>query len=132
MLDTIKGNSKFWRYLTNFWTITLYVIIILDFMESNAYQALIGTVAAIYTACLAIYSADKEFERWHHHQNGRHPGETYVIIWSVLLVTIVFAEILFPHNYRVPSEVVATYIAVLSILVLTKKSGRLYKEKKAK
>jgi hypothetical protein len=123
-----KDEGTFWRYLLNFWTLVLFAIVIEDFISLDAYAKIIGPVSAIYVALLAIYSAEKEFERWHFEHMSRHPGEIYVILWTILLFGILVADFILKRGYALEPEVVSTYIAVLAILAVTKKSKSVFKE----
>ncbi|MES2214099.1 MAG: hypothetical protein V4465_01775 [Patescibacteria group bacterium] len=122
-------SAKFWRYLTNIWTLLFFILIIDDFIHHGAYEVLIGPAAAIYTACLTIYSAEKEFERWQFYFIGKHPGEVYVALWTVLLFGIFAADIVTGSDYKVSPEIIATYIVVLGVLAITKKSKAIFKER---
>lgn len=117
-----RGESRFWRWASGFWSIILFVAIIWDFVVNNGIGDIVTPIAAIYTAFLAIYSADKEFERWNKEYVGRHPGEVYVIIWTVIILGILLADLLFKKSYEMPPEIISTYIVVLGILAITKKS----------
>ncbi|MCX6716794.1 MAG: hypothetical protein NTV72_02645 [Candidatus Taylorbacteria bacterium] len=128
-------RATFWRWLTNFWTLGFFIIIIWDFFTANGLldKDIILPVACIYTGVLAIYSAEKEFKRWHNSHATRHPGEVYVIVWTILMVGIFIGKFYFmdsEHPYKIPVEVVSSYIAVLGILALTKESKFIYKSKK--
>lgn len=124
-----KSDGTFWRYLLNLWTLVLFAIIIEDFSHSGAYAGILGPVAAIYAALLAIYSAEKEFERWHFYHLSRHPGEIYVIAWTLLIFGIILADLILKRGYALEPEVVSTYIVVLGILAITKKSKSVFKER---
>lgn len=129
------GNFRFWRLVVNFWTIVFFAAIIYDFFTHNFLtdsQVMIG-IAGIYCAALAIYSAEKEFRRWHDMHNSMHPGELYTIIWTVFIVLIIIAQAFYygPNHpeYHLPHEVAGSYIAVISILAITRESKNLYKKK---
>ncbi|MBX4189117.1 hypothetical protein KW785_00810, partial [Candidatus Parcubacteria bacterium] len=94
-----ESGGAFWRYLLNFWTIVLFAFIIADFIKDNALAAILSPLAVIYAGLLAIYSAEKEFERWHFYHLGRHPGEIYVIVWTVLIVGLFVAEFVLRSSY---------------------------------
>ncbi|MBI4993582.1 hypothetical protein HZC33_01300 [Candidatus Wolfebacteria bacterium] len=128
MINELKNNGKFWKYLTNFWAIIIYAAIIYDFIKDNAFVEFLGPITAIYIAALAIYAGDKEFERWHHSHNKRHPGEMFVAAWTILVVGILILDFIFNKPYKMPSEVISAYIAVLGVLAITKKSKSLYNE----
>jgi uncharacterized membrane protein YhaH (DUF805 family) len=125
-------DQNFWRRGTNFWSIIFFIIIIADFITENSFDhdGVILFVSVIYTAFLAIYSAEKEFKRWNHAQKNFHPGELYVIIWTLLIVGLLFATYYFHKEYEIPAEVRATYIVVIGVLAITKESKMLYRRNK--
>ena len=127
-----KLPSSFWRRFTAVWTAIFFAAIIYDFFTFNALdkEELLLPIAVIYDAVLAIYSADKEFKRWHDCHDTIHPGELYVICWTVLVCVLLGVSLLFHYPYHVPSEVSASYIVVVSILAITKESKHLYKQMK--
>ncbi len=101
-------------------------------LDKGISESALGPISAVYVGALVVYSAEKEFERWAEYYNGRHPGEVYVIAWTVLMVFLSIASVTFYKEYKIPSEIISSYIAVLSILAITKKSKSFYREKKAK
>lgn len=125
------GNFKFWFTVVNFWTFVFFAAIVYDFMTENylAEHEIILAVAGIYCAALAIYSAEKEFRRWHHMHSSMHPGEVYALIWTAFVVGLVVVQVILHYPYHMPPEVSASYIAVISILALTRESKNLYKKK---
>lgn len=120
-------NVKVWRYLVNFWALVLYVAIIADFFQGNGLSEFLGPISAIYIAALAIYSAQKEFERWHDYNIGRHPGEVYVFVWTLLIILLLVLEIIYHGSYKLPNEVFTTYIVVIGVLAITKRSKKNYR-----
>lgn len=126
------GNFRFWRIMTNFWTGIFFVAIGYDyFMENSLAESnIILTLGVIYCASLAIYSAEKEFRRWHKMHNSLHPGEAYVIIWTILVVALITAQSFLHLQYHIPPEVSASYIAAITILAVTRESKNLYKKQK--
>jgi len=130
--DLINKDFLFWRYLINCWSIVLFVFIVYDFFSNNAYVNFLGILSAIYISVLALYVGNKEFERWYDRHRGQHPGELFVIIWSILIFTLILVDFVLQKPYEVPGAVISTYIAVLTILAITKKSKELYKNKRQK
>ncbi len=128
------GNFRFWRLVVNFWTGVFFVAIVYDFASHNAFAQsdIMIAIAAIYCASLAIYSAEKEFRRWHHLHDSLHPGEFYVILWTLFIIALFSAQAFFgrDYHYHMPAEVSTSYIAVLSILALTRESKNMYKRKR--
>ena len=115
--------------MANFWAVVIYIAVIYDFIKDNAVQEFLAPLAAIYIAVLTIYASDKEFERWHHFHQARHPGELFVIVWTALMAGILLADFLLSKLYKLPSEIISVYIVVLSILAITRKSKSLHREK---
>ena len=58
-----------------------------------------------------------------------HPGEIYVITWTVLIICLIVGDVFLHGSYHMPAEVSATYIAVISILAITRESKNFYKRK---
>lgn len=125
------GTFRFWRILTNFWTGVFYIAIVYDFFGENALAKsdILIAIAAIYCASLAIYSTEKEFRRWHDMHNSMHPGEVYAVIWTAFVLFLICAQLFLDLDYKIPAEISASYIAVISILALTRESKNLHKRK---
>jgi hypothetical protein len=127
-------NFRSWRLAVDFWTGVFFAAIIYDFFRENfiADSQIMIAIATIYVAILAFYSAEKEFRRWHHMHTSMHPGEAYVLIWTVFIVLLISAQAFLHLDYHMPPEVSASYIAVVSILALTRESKNWYKKKDKK
>lgn len=121
-----------WRRLTTFWTVVFFAAIVYDFLTHNSLDSanLLLPIAVIYDAVLAIYSAEKEFKRWHDCHDTIHPGELYVILWTVLIFGLLTLSVIFHQSYRVPAEVSSSYVVVIGILAITKESKYFYKRMK--
>ncbi len=128
------GSFSMWRKVTNFWSLIFFLAIVYDFFEGNilSHNEVLLAIAAIYCASLAIYSAEKEFRRWHNMHDSIHPGEMYAIIWTILIVFLIIGGIVLKLPYHMPPEVSASYIAVISILALTRESKNFYGRRKTK
>ena len=118
--------TSLWRAMVNFWTFVLYVVIIADFFLRNKLGEFLGPISALYIASLALYSAEKEFERWHDYHESRHPGEMYVIIWTILIIVLLGLEVLYHSTYTIPNEIFSTYVVVIGVLAITKRSKHNY------
>lgn len=126
------GTFKVWRIMVNLWMLVFFAAITYDFLHENILaetEILLG-VAAIYTALLAIYSAEKEFRRWHNMHSSIHPGEFYAILWTLLVMALIVGAAFHNPSYHMPPEVSASYIAVIGILAITRESKNFYKKKK--
>ncbi len=100
-----------------------------DFIGNNALTAYLGPLAAIYIGILAVYVGQKEFERWCHIHDGRHPGEWFVIGWTLLVFSFFILDFIFSKPYIIPDVLIYTYITVLGVLAITIKSKRIYRKK---
>lgn len=130
MSNKTKGerifNVSIWRYLVNLWTVIIYITILADFFTRNHFSEFIGPICTIYVALLAVYTSQKEFERWHDENVGRHPGEIYIVVWTLIVVFLFVCEIIYRTSYKLPSEIFSTYIVVMGILAITRRSKTNY------
>ena len=131
MTNSFK-NGKAWRILTNFWTLVVFMAVIYNFFNNDAFHDVISPLLVIYVALLAIYAGDKEFERWHDLHTGRHPGELFVILWTILIAGFIAFNFITGKNYKISGEVLSSYIAVLSVLAITRRSKLIYNKKRNK
>lgn len=126
-INDFSLKDKYWRYLANFWTLVVFIAIIYDFIHDDALSDFLGPLLVLYIAVLTIYAGAKEFERWHHIHQSRHPGEIFVVAWTVLIFGILLADFILAKPYKLPGEVISAYITVLGILAITQKSKAFYK-----
>lgn len=116
--------------MTNFWCLVCYVAIIYDFIYDNALGEMLPSILVIYVALLTIFAGVKEFSRWFDTRTDRHPGEIFVIGWTIIIFGLFIAKIILHKAYEIPGEVLSTYIAVLSIMAITQKSKSLKSSRK--
>ncbi|MFA4942302.1 MAG: hypothetical protein WC564_01530 [Patescibacteria group bacterium] len=136
MFEWPKRKFNFWQYLANFWSGMYFIFIIWDFINDNFIFEALEIFGFIYIGVLAVYVGNKEFERWYNCHKDQHPGEIFVIGWTALILIIVSLDLILQKSYRLPSSVISSYIAVLTILAVTQKSRSLHslqhKTKKAR
>lgn len=125
-----KNDFSFWRILINIWSLLFFVSIVLDFFANNAYINILNVIATVYISSLALYVGNKEFERWYDKYDSKHPGEVFVVIWSLIVFVLLGLSFVYKDTYQIPESVVSSYLAVLTILVLTKKSKAMYQIKR--
>ncbi len=126
-------NEKIWRVLTNIWTVVFMVFLIADFFAKNKYEYLTAPFSVIYIAILGLYVGTKEFDRWYEMHDGRHPGEIFVIAWTIVIMSLLGLSVFLNRGgYSVSSEAIADYIMVLSVFALTQKSKTLHDQKRKK
>jgi hypothetical protein len=124
-------DEKIWRILTNFWTYLFMIFLCANFFLDNSYEFLIAPMSVIYVSILGLYVSTKEFDRWYEmHKNERHPGELFVVFWTVIIFGLMLASVVSGGEQKLSTEAVATYIMVLSVFALTQKSKALYRKKK--
>ena len=128
--DFIKNEFNFWRHLIKFWSIVFFTVIVLDFFANNAYNDLLNILTAIYISALAIYVSNKEFERWYDKHESKHPGEIFVVAWTALVFCLFFLDFVYRRDYQMPNSIISSYIAVLTMLAVTRKSKQMYKVKR--
>jgi len=126
-------SERIWRILTNFWTIFLGIFLIVDFFSLNKFDYLTPTFSVIYTAVLSLYVGTKEFERWCDvYEERRHPGEVFIIMWTILMAFLLSAKVILGGEYSVSPEAVADYLIVLSLFALTRRSKKICATRKSK
>ncbi len=123
-------NERIWRILSGIWTAVFIPFVIADFFLQGKYEFLVAPMSAVYLGVLGLYAGTKEFERWYESHQGRHPGEWYVVIWTIVAVALFTTSFFLNGGYRVSSDIVADYIMVLTIFALTQKSKSLYRRKR--
>jgi len=128
----MRDRTEAWRWLVNFWTVALYGAVIFDFWKDNAAADLIGPLIAVYIAALTIFTGTKEFERWHKARKGRHPGEIFVVIWTLLIIFLLTADFLLAKPYKMPESVISAYVIVLGTLAVTQRSKIVHSRSKTK
>lgn len=128
-MTSLFQRETLWRVLANFWTVALMAFVVVNFVTLDAYGFLAGPFAVLYTGILTLYVGTKEFDRWYAEHEGRHPGEWFVICWTVLIVALFGVSFFAREHFRLSSDVVVVYIAVLSLYAITQKSKQLYRRR---
>jgi hypothetical protein len=129
---SVFRDEKIWRILTNFWTVIFILFLIANFFLMDKYEYLIAPFSVIYVGVLGLYAGTKEFDRWYELHEGRHPGELFVVAWTVVIFALIVLSLVLGEDYKVSSEAIADYIMVLSVFALTQKSKSLHRERKEK
>lgn len=119
------------RVFVNTWTFIVLPFVILNFALSGQLDFLVVPTAVLYTGLLALYVGTKEFDRWYKVHRGRHPGEWFVITWTVVMIGLFGASIFLGPEHTIHSDLVAIYVAVLSLYAFTKKSKEMHKRNAA-
>ncbi|MFA4827530.1 MAG: hypothetical protein WC596_04785 [Candidatus Shapirobacteria bacterium] len=123
------AHKKFWRFLADFWAIATIALFIFEIFIMKKSDTIANLASMVYIAILSIYAGQKEFYRWRQqHYLSLHWGEMFVVYWTgLMLITFAFS---IWNGLRLPEGLAATYVAVITIFALTKKSKSLYYKKK--
>src|SRR3989344_8035885 len=127
---TIFRDERIWRLLSGLWTIIFIPFVVADFLLRGQYEFLVAPMSAVYLGVLGLYAGTKEFERWYERHTGRHPGEWFVIGWTVVIFSLLAISLFTNGHYKVSPDIVADYIMVLTVFALTQKSKSLYRKKR--
>jgi hypothetical protein len=127
---SVFRDEKIWRFLTDFWTMVLLVFLIANFITKGGYDFIGASFSVIYVGVLGLYVGTKEFDRWYELHDGRHPGEIFIAVWTVVIFLMLGAQLFLGKGYQLPQEAIADYIMVLSVFALTQKSKKLHQKKK--
>ncbi|MBI2592930.1 MAG: hypothetical protein HYW37_02115 [Candidatus Colwellbacteria bacterium] len=126
-------DQRILRILTIFWTLVFFLFITLNLLLDNAYGFLMVPLGVIYTGVLTIYVGTKEFDRWYEIHQSKHPGEAFVIIWTIVMFALVVLPLVGGEKFRMPLDIIAgVYLAVLSLFAITQKSKSLHRKKRVK
>lgn len=129
--QVIRRSPRFWWFLLNVWNVVVFAAIVFNFQANGSFDVPMDAMLVVYIALLTIYAGDKEFERWRHKYQGRHPGEVFVFLWTILMIGLGICQYLFHREAGLTSDIVAAYIAVLSILAVTRRSRVLYARRRS-
>lgn len=127
-----SSERKLWHILSDIWTAIVLVFLIADFITRGSYEFLLPSFSIVYTGVLVFYVGTKEFDRWYDFHDGRHPGEVFVIVWTVVILVLFLAQLILGSGYKISPEMVPDYIMVLSIFAVTQKSKRLHGKRRVK
>lgn len=117
------GSERIWRFLAHMWMAGLIGAGEADFHLNGTLTEVLSVLSIIYVAVLAIYAGTKEFSRWNQlYKSKRHPGEISVFVWTIFMASLLIEKSIFKQGYVIPSVLISTYIAVLTIFALTMRS----------
>ncbi|MEK7766715.1 MAG: hypothetical protein AAB368_10795 [bacterium] len=124
-----RGGRRLWQTLTNGWTVLYIAFVVANFFSGDAWHFLTVPLSTLYIGVLGIYVGTKEFKRWYENYRGARRGELFVAVFTALIVGLFAVSFVVDGAYVVPADVVASYIAVLSIFAITQKSKELHDRK---
>ena len=127
----MKTNKRikellFWKILSNFWGILTAILFLLTFFKVYDLSHVLSDVTIIYLSILSIFAGVKEFSRW---KNGKflsnYHGEVFVITWTLLMFIFILFSAYDKSNYKLSNEFTATYLSVMGIFAISRKSKNL-------
>ena len=123
MKKTKAEELKLWRFLTNFWGIVTAIFFIITFFNVSNLQQPLKSLVIVYVSILSIYTGIKEFNRWKDKKfMGKHNGEIFIVIWTILVILFIILNAYDPIRYRIPKEFTATYLSILGVFAISRKS----------
>lgn len=123
-------SGAVWKFFSTFWGVLYLIVVGVNFFSGNQYAYVLGSLGTVYIATLSVFVGEKEFDRWHERHPGKRRGEIFVILFTVLIAGMFIFSLIYGEPYLVPPDVSASYIAVVSVFVISHKSKELYDEKK--
>ena len=121
-----KSELFTWRWLVNFWGIITAIFFLIHFFDLVDLSEAIKNLAIIYISILTIFTTVKEFDRWKSRKFlSNHNGEIFIIIWTVLIVIFIAASAYDSTKFNFTGEFTATYLSILGIFAISRKSRSL-------
>ncbi|MBT4209400.1 MAG: hypothetical protein HOE19_00555 [Candidatus Komeilibacteria bacterium] len=125
----MKRNNKelfFWKVLSDLWGIITAIFFLLTFFRYYDLSHVLADASIIYLSILSIFTGLKEFNRWKNKKFlSRYYGEIFVIAWTLIILIFVLMTAIDKNQYTLATEFKATYISVLGIFAISRKSKSL-------
>lgn len=116
----------FWKILSNIWGSVAAIFFLLTFFGAYDLTHVLSDVTIIYLSILSIFTGIKELNRWKNKSFlPRYHGEVFIILWTVLMLLFVMLTAYNKHSYKISTEFTATYLSVLGIFAISRKSKNL-------
>lgn len=124
-----QQNLWFWRLLSNFWGIVASLAFIVTFFNAMNLQHLLADITIIYISLLSVYTGLKEIKRWKDKNFlSQYHGEIFVLLWTVLMIIFIGLSAIDPQKYKLTNEFTATYISVIGLFAISRKSKTMHKK----
>jgi len=121
-----KKELLFWKILSNFWGSVTAIFFLLTFFNIYDLSHVLPDITIIYLSILSIFAGVKEFNRWKNKAfSSRYHGEIFVIAWTLLIIVFILVSAYDKTNYKMSTEFTATYLSVLGIFAISRKSKNL-------
>ena len=121
-----KRELLFWKILSDFWGIVTTIFFLLTFFGYYDLSHLLTDIAIIYLSILSIFTGLKEFNRWKSKKYlSRYHGEIFIASWTLMMLVFIIMAAADKNNYKLSTEFTATYLSVLGIFAISRKSKNL-------
>jgi len=125
----MKRNNKelfFWKLLSDFWGIVAAIVFLLTFFDYYDLSHILTDITIIYLSILSIFTGLKEYNRWKNKKFlSRYHGEIFIISWTLLMLIFILMAGADKTKYNLSGEFTATYLSVLGIFAISRKSKSL-------
>jgi len=115
------------KILLNFWTTLAMLFYVIDFFSGNIFNTSSSAIGVIYLAILGIYTGEKEYSRWKTKFKSRFLGESFIVIWTMIMAMFVIISPLSNGAYKVPEEFALVYTAIIGVFAVTYHSKTIHK-----
>jgi len=118
------------KLILNIWTITTICLFTADFFSGNLYDSSASIVGVIYMSLLGIYASEKELMRWKTQFSSKFIGESFVGVWTALMIIFTLTAPFSGGFFRIPGEFGVVYATVVGVFAITQHSKRLKEKQK--
>ena len=115
-----------WKGLSNFWGCVAAIAFMLTFFNVLDISHILTDITIIYLSILTIFTGLKEYNRWKEKKFfSKSHGEIFIITWTILMVAFIIISAYDKTQYKMATEFTATYLSVMGIFAISKKSKNL-------
>lgn len=123
-----KHNKElfFWKVLSDFWGVVTAIFFLLTFLGKYDLSHILTDITIIYLSILSIFTGLKEYRRWKSKKYlSQYHGEIFIISWTLLILVFILMSAIDKNQYKLSAEFTATYLSVLGIFAISRKSKNL-------
>lgn len=115
-------NRKILKIILNVWSVITMMLFVVDFFSGGRYDSSTSAIGVIYLALLGIYVGEKEYIRWSNHFVSKYIGESFVVVWTALMIMFAVMAPFSEGKYHVPTEFAIIYTSIIGIFAVTRHS----------
>lgn len=125
LFEKTKFDRWILKILLNFWSVIALILFIADFASQNLLDSAASAVGVIYVAILGIYVSEKEYVRWKDSYKSNYLGESFVVLWTIVMALFVILAPVSGGYYRIPEEFALVYTSIIGIFAISRQSRNL-------